>query len=339
MRGVNVWEHLKPNSRQGMTWHSIQDRKDRIYNRGQRLDHFVVSDDFTDGTNKWQIDDIKVFQGVGSSDHCPLLLLLRKRNGEIEARNRLARERDIIVRTLESGLKGAETVLVDLDTGRERRFDSFRCPVITMTIEDEEEKVFIDSGAPFSIYNPPIKNPQNDRIAERMRLSSSKVNCMFKGVGGGRIEAAGNAYLTIKINQAKVEGRFVFLKRHEPTLPRFLLGMDIITGDLEGVRIKRDTVRFEIDPSVVFESALQIEAEDTGQEETVSLLDIGEEQGHHWRNHFSNIAEHEEFKWATPDPNTNREDMQKSIYKIEEQAIEDAFEDAPLPMLTTVLRI
>ena len=27
MRGVNVWEHLKPNSRQGMTWHSIQIEK------------------------------------------------------------------------------------------------------------------------------------------------------------------------------------------------------------------------------------------------------------------------------------------------------------------------
>ena len=74
------------------------------------------------------------------------------------------------------------------------------------------------------------------------------MNCLFKGVGGGRIEAQGNAFLNITVGQSTVEGRFVVLKTHEPTLPRFLLGMDIITGDLEGVRIKRNTVRFEIDP-------------------------------------------------------------------------------------------
>ena len=187
MRGVNVWEHLKPNSKQGMTWHSIQDRKEHIYSRGQRLDHFIVSENFTDGTNKWQVDDIKVFQGVGSSDHCPLLLQLRKRDGEREAQNRLARERDAVVRTLETGLQGSETVMIDLATGRERKFDSFRCPLITMLVEEEEEKVFIDSGAPFSIYNPPVENPSRNRIAQRMKHSKSKANCMFKGVGGGGV--------------------------------------------------------------------------------------------------------------------------------------------------------
>ncbi len=118
VRGVNAWEHLKPSSKQGMTWHSIQDRKDHIYDRGHRLDHFVVSEIFTDGSVNWQVDDIKVFQGVGSSDHCPLLLQLRRRNGEREAQNRLARERDVVVRTLEAGLEEADTVMIDLVTER-----------------------------------------------------------------------------------------------------------------------------------------------------------------------------------------------------------------------------
>jgi hypothetical protein len=138
---VNVWEHLKPNSKQGMTWHSTQDRKDRIYTRGQRLDHFVVSEGFTDGSNNWQVDDIQVFQGVGSSDHCPLLLQLRKRNGEREAQTRLARDRDVVVRTLETGMGSKGTVMIDKKTGRERVFDSFGCPLISMMVEGERSSL------------------------------------------------------------------------------------------------------------------------------------------------------------------------------------------------------
>ena len=337
---VNVWEHLKPNSKQGMTWHSVQDRKDRIYTRGQRLDHFVVSEGFTDGRNNWQVEDIKVFQGLGSSDHCPLLLQLRRRNGEREAQTRQARDRDVIVRTLDSAIGKKSTVMIDTKTGRERVFDSFRCPLISMKVEEESENVFIDSGAPFSIYNPPKKDPQKDRIASLMRHSNSKMNCLFKGVGGGRIEAQGNAFLTIAVGQAKVEGRFVILKTHEPTLPRFLLGMDIITGDLEGVRIKRNTVRFEIDPLVVFESSLQAEAIEEEEEEVVSLIDTkmgGSSQD--WSCHFQDLAKLEAFRRSTPDPNQDRQGFVKRVARLEAREEEQAFEDVPLPAIDTKLRL
>ena len=128
----------------------------------------VRNDMAFDGRQKWQVEDIKVFQGVGTSDHCPLLLQLRKRNGEREAQTRLARDRDVVVRTLDTGIGRKGTIMKNTKTGREQVFDSFRCPLITMTVENEKEKVFIDSGAPFSIYNPPRKDPQKDRISNLM---------------------------------------------------------------------------------------------------------------------------------------------------------------------------
>jgi hypothetical protein len=115
--------------------------------------------------------------------------------------------------------------------------------------------------------------------------------------------------------------------------------MDIITGELEGIRIKRDTVRFEIDPTVVFKSALQVEAEDAEQEEIISLVERGEEQQRGWIKHFQTIAEHEEFKWTTPNPNQDREGMEQSIFKVQEETRNEAFEDAPLPMVATTIRV
>ena len=173
-----------------------------------------------------------------------------------------------------------------------------------------------------------------------MRHSNSKMNCLFKGVGGGRIEAQGNAFLTIAVGQAKVEGRFVILKTHEPTLPRFLLGMDIITGDLEGVRIKRNTVRFEIDPLVVFESSLQAEAIEEEEEEVVSLIDTkmgGSSQD--WSCHFQDLAKLEAFRRSTPDPNQDRQGFVKRVARLEAREEEQAFEDVPLPAIDTKLRL
>ena len=98
MRGANVWESLKPNSTQGMTWHSSRDRRERVYDKGQRIDHFIVGEEMMNGKHKYQVEDIRVFQGASSSDHCPLYLQLERRDGEKEARRREARRKDAIVR-------------------------------------------------------------------------------------------------------------------------------------------------------------------------------------------------------------------------------------------------
>jgi hypothetical protein len=164
------------------------------------------------------------------------------------------------------------------------------------------------------------------------------MNCLFKGVGGGRIEAQGNAFLTLAVGEATAEGRFVILKSHEPTLPRFLLGMDIITGDLEGVRIKRNTVRFEIDPLVIFESSLQAEAIDREDEEVVSLIDA-KTTSQDWSCHFQDLAKLEAFRRSTPDPNQDREEFVRHVASAEEREQEQAFEDAPLPAIEAKLRI
>jgi exonuclease III len=85
MKGYNVWEKLHPNSDKGMTWHSTIDRATRNYTTGLRIDHFVVAKEMMSGIHKWQVKDIHVFQGVGSSDHCPLVLRFEKRNPQTEA--------------------------------------------------------------------------------------------------------------------------------------------------------------------------------------------------------------------------------------------------------------
>jgi regulator of RNase E activity RraB len=81
--------------------------------------------------------------------------------------------------------------------------------------------------------------------------------------------------------------------------------MDIITGDLEGVRIKRNTVRLEIDPLVIFESSLQAEAIDSEDEEVVSLIDAKTESvSQDWSCHFQDLAKLEAFRRSTPDLET-----------------------------------
>ena len=55
--------------------------------------------------------------------------------------------------------------------------------------------------------------------------------------------------------------RFVVLGKHEPTLPTFLFGMDVLTGDLDAVKVSRSTVTFDIAPEIVYESRWQDEAQ------------------------------------------------------------------------------
>jgi hypothetical protein len=66
-----------------------------------------------------------------------------------------------------------KTVMIDTKTGRERVFYSFRCPLISMMVEGESEKVFIDSRAPFSIYNPPREERASEKSTEERASEKS----------------------------------------------------------------------------------------------------------------------------------------------------------------------
>ena len=78
--------------------------------------------------------------------------------------------------------------IVDKETRRERRFNAFESPIIRVMIEGKYEPVFIDTGAPFSIFNP-LKDENKrtqDRILKAGIPTGSQRNCVFKGVGGAR---------------------------------------------------------------------------------------------------------------------------------------------------------
>ena len=75
--------------------------------------------------------------------------------------------------------------LIDVNTGRSKKFDSFECPVIDMKVGGKVRRVFIDSGAPFSVYNPPKEEKDRADIEGVLKYSSSKLNCKFRGVGRG----------------------------------------------------------------------------------------------------------------------------------------------------------
>jgi exodeoxyribonuclease III len=339
MRGVNAWERLKPNSTQGMTWHSARDRRAKTYRTGQRIDHFVVAEEMMSGAHKWQVQDVKVFQGMGSSDHCPLLIQLEHRSGEKEAKKREQRRRDVVVRALTPGLstgKGPE--MINTSTGRSKKFDSFECPMVDLMIGGDERRVFLDSGSPISVYNPPESRTERESINAAIRPSNSRTNCKFKGVGGAQIVARGNGYLDIEVGEFVVETRFVILQEHEPTLPTFLLGMDILVGELEGVRITENTVRFEISPAVVYRSRWHAAEQDEVGENLVRLLqqDTPRETG--MREEFELLARRQAFLASTPDPNKGREGYEGEPQAAAAEVVqEENFEDAPLPVVSITL--
>ena len=94
----------------------------------------------------------------------------------------------------------------------------------------------------------------------------------FRGVGGASIQAVGNGFLDVSVGDNVVEGRFVVLGAHEPTLPTLLFGMDILTGELEGVRVKRRSVVFDIAPEVVYDSLWPLDDQAVGDDGVVSLM-------------------------------------------------------------------
>ena len=106
---------------------------------GQRLDHFVVSEELMDTTCELQVVAIKNFQGVGSSDHCPLVIKLAKRAKAAETDDPILRKL-IPGRTEEKG-----PIMSDSVTGRQKAFDAYESPVIYVQIAGEEEPAFIDS--------------------------------------------------------------------------------------------------------------------------------------------------------------------------------------------------
>ena len=188
--GVNVWEKLKQYDPAGMTWHPRFNSGSRDHFLvGQRLDHFVVSEELMDDSCELQVVSIKNFQGVGSSDHCPLVIKLAKRAKTIRIDDPVIRKL-IPGRTEEKG-----PVMTDGSTGRQKVFDAYESPVIYMQIAGEEEPAFIDSGAPFSIFNPPRDDASKDKnfLSSNTTQIESQLSIQRSG---GRMYISSREFLT-----------------------------------------------------------------------------------------------------------------------------------------------
>jgi hypothetical protein len=215
--GVNVWESLKRYDPNGMTWHPrFNSGSVNHFLVGQRLDHFVASSDMLNGNCDLQIQGIKNYQGVGSSDHCPLVITL----GNKGTKHSRATS-DPVIASLVPNPQAHGPTIIDGSTGRQKTCEIYESPVIQINIAGADEPAFIDSGAPFSIFNPSASARENERVLKRAQPLRTNVNCKFGGVGGGRITAEGNYLLDVMVGEHKRSCRFVFLRQHEPSLPRF----------------------------------------------------------------------------------------------------------------------
>ncbi len=109
-------------------------------------------------------------------------------------------------------------------------FKLAECPRISILIANRPTQIFFDTGAPFSIYNPPANSTEKDFYLLEAKPTGSLVNCSFTGATGGRVTAEQNYILPFKVGNYLLSGNFVVLKIHERNLPLFLFGQDLLMG-------------------------------------------------------------------------------------------------------------
>ena len=116
---VNMWEHLYPHSSRGMTWHPPTDPHG-FQEWGQRLDHFLLTEDFLSNTRGglFAVDSMVNLRGEGSSDHNGLLLNLYQPGVSPS------------VYTLDV-LGDTNVVITNLDNGRTKVFKAAECPRVS----------------------------------------------------------------------------------------------------------------------------------------------------------------------------------------------------------------
>ena len=230
----NAWEHLYPYSSEGMTWHPPSDPHG-LQGWGQRLDHFLLGPEFLTGKWIYQLQSMINFRGEGSSDHNGLLLNL----------TRPCESPSIgILSTDETD--NTDVLICNLDTKKSKTFKAAECPRITIEIFGKPTQVFIDTGAPFSIYNPPARQTIKDFYITSGTPTGSLTNCSFTGATGGRVTAEQNYIMSFQVGSHLLQGHFVVLTNNERNLPLFLLGQDLLMGPLEGVAVIPD-VKHQVD--------------------------------------------------------------------------------------------
>jgi hypothetical protein len=114
--------------------------------------------------------------------------------------------------------------------------------------------------------------------------------------------------------------------------------MDIITGALEGVRIRRHSVQFEIAPEVVFPARINPDSKlyETVGEQVISCLDLNKVDGN-VTSYFKSIAgtrykEQQDVPYTKhytqPDEATDEQD-----FDTQQVLLAEKFHDTPMPMI------
>ena len=120
----------------------------------------------------------------------------------------------------------------NLKTNKSKIIDAVGIPIFKLNISNGQKTTavadcFLDTGSPFSIYNP-SKNEtiNNDKIFKQFfdKKSDNPESLVMQGVGGGIITSQETLKFCFEFGKIHVETEIVVLPRHEPTLPKLLLG-------------------------------------------------------------------------------------------------------------------
>jgi hypothetical protein len=177
-------------------------------------------------------------RGEGSSDHNALLLTLQL-SGDIPSVFSLTARED------------TDILISNLDTHQSKLFKAVECPRVSLEICGRKIQVFLDTGAPFSIYNPPAIRLTGDEFLAKAFPTGNQTNCSFSGATGGRVTAEQNYIMPFKVGDHSLKGCFVVLATHERNLPIFLFGQDILMGPLEGIAVIPD-IKHQLDKISVY---------------------------------------------------------------------------------------
>ena len=234
--GINAFEKLHPFDK-GQTWRHIGSDRYGKKEEGQRIDHFVTSRSLLEGGGSKIVRDVRVYRGLGSSDHWPMVMnYKRKKLSANDASDQL----------IKMGVYSKEYAPVLIESGGKRKeVNALSLPVFMLEFSKEKVKkgsqsCFLDTGCPFSIYNPDKGYTIEDDPLFKIFLTEE----VFKGrevtllgVGGGQVKTSKTLMFEFDMGSKHPRTEVLVLPKHEPTLPKLLLGMEALVDDFEGLHI------------------------------------------------------------------------------------------------------
>ena len=262
--GINAFEALHPGEK-GQTWRNIGVDRYGSKEEGQRIDHFIVNKTFLARTDSLRAEKVRVGVGLGSSDHWPLVLSFQKE-----------REVDQIEKAVIALIKDGSyneafkpTAVYSVgDKKKKRVVDAIGLPIFGFELSKDRKSIgfqqcFLDTGSPFTIFNPDKGKTIEDDVIFRKFLNQKAENqevVAMEGVGGGVVRSRETLLFDFKFGALHPQVEVVVLPHHEPTLPKLLLGQNALMGKFHGMLMyppDRDNLldlktAFLINPKIVF---------------------------------------------------------------------------------------